>query len=82
MNVLKSKRGVVLGMLVTKSRLLTGAINNIDPHYVKVPNTEYALVKTIEGEKKAYNGDWILKVDDNSFLVLRDSVIKLLYDKF
>lgn len=82
MEVIKSKSGVSLGMLVSKSRLLSGVIKNIHPNHIRVINNDHVIVKTVEGDKIAYPGDWIVKVDDNSFMVFKDATFKLLFNKF
>ena len=82
MDVIKPKSGVSLGMLVSKSRLLSGAIKNIHNNLIRVINSDHAIVKTVEGERIAYPGDWIVKLDDDTLMVFKDVTFKLLYTKF
>jgi hypothetical protein len=82
MDVCKPKSGVVLATLVTKLRIMDGAIASIDSRYITVDSTESVTVKSVEGVKKAWAGDWIVKLNDTSYLVLKDAIFKLLYNKF
>lgn len=82
MEVIRPKSGVSLGMLITKSRLLSGAVKNINDNHIRVVNLDHAVVHTVEGDKIAYPGDWIVKFDDGNFMVFKDATFKLLYSKF
>lgn len=82
MDVCKPKSGVVLAMMVTESRIMSGAVSKIAPVYIRANSREYVTVKSVDGERIAKCGDWIVKLDDTSLLVLSNKAFKLMYDKF
>lgn len=81
MDVYRLQASTVRAVLVTKERLIYGGISGINPTYIKVPKSTEAIVKTVEGDKIAYPGDWIVQIGVNSFMVFKHHVFKQLFSK-